>query len=249
MRVDQVLQSRREAMPVAAPPGGRDRTCRVIGDLLPSAPRIEHSEREIALIRSAYRTMSRHGTERLSLRKVAEDAGVSPPLLVYHFGGKDELLLATMRWALVSTVNRIRRRLDGITDAREALAELIDAVFVSPRANRDFYLVYLDMVQYSVRRPSFSGLTEMLREQVNGSFAAVVTRGVEARVFRVDSVELASRQARAVVEGGFIQWLQDTNWEQTHAQLKAHCHRAILTMLSVAPPDPDPAPETNPRRP
>ena len=102
----------------------------VIGDLLPSAPRIEHSDREVALIRSAYRTMSRLGTERLSLREVAQDAGVSPPLLVYHFGGKDELLLATMRWALVSTVNRIRRRLDGITDAQEALAELMDAVFV-----------------------------------------------------------------------------------------------------------------------
>jgi AcrR family transcriptional regulator len=220
----------------------------VIGDLLPSAPRIEHSDREIALIRSAYRTMSRLGTVRLSLREVAQEAGVSPPLLVYHFGGKDELLLATMRWALVSTVNRIRRRLDGITDAREALAELIDAVFVGPGPNRDFYLVYLDMVQYSVRRPSFSGLAEMLREQVNGSFAAVVTRGVETGAFRVDSVELASRQARAVVEGGFIQWLQDTNWEQTHAQLKVDCHRALLAMLSATPPVPDPEPATSPQR-
>ena len=82
----------------------------------------------------------------------------------------------------------------------------------------------------------------MLREQVNGSFAAVVTRGVETGVFRVDSVELASRQARAVVEGGFIQWLQDTNWEQTHAQLKLDCHRALLAMLSAAPTAPDPAP-------
>lgn len=193
------------------------------------------SPHEIRIIRGTYAAMARVGTQQLSLRRIAKELEVSPPLLVYHFGSRDNLLIETMHWALAGTVRRIQRQVAGITDPRAALAALIDAVFVGPQANRDFHLIYLDLVQYAVRQQSFVRLAELLREHINGSYAAVIAQGVAAGVFVADDVDAAARRARAIVEGGFLQWLQDENWEQSHAALRADCHEALTLLLSPRP--------------
>jgi AcrR family transcriptional regulator len=187
--------------------------------------------RETELLRSTYRLMARVGTQELSLRQVGADAGVSPPLLVYYFGNKEGLMRQTMHWALASMVHRIERHIGGTRTSEEALEALIDAIFVSPKANRDFYLVYLDLVQHTVRNSAFEELAELLRTHINGSYAFVIRHGIEEGVFEVDDVDSAASRARAIVEGGLLQWLQDSNWRETHAELRKFCHSALLEML------------------
>jgi AcrR family transcriptional regulator len=196
---------------------------------LPESKRF--SEHELKLVRGTYAAMARVGAQQLSLRRVARELGVSPPLLVYHFGTRENLLVETMRWALAGTVRRIERQVAGITDPEQALAALMNAVFVSPQANRDFHLVYMDLVQYSIREPSFNGLSDVLRTHINGSYAGVIRAGVETGVFQVDDVDVAARHARAIVEGGFLQWLQQDDWETTHGALQRECHEALLVLL------------------
>lgn len=185
-------------------------------------------------MRGTYEAMARTGTQQLSLRGIAKQLGVSPALLVYHFGSKDHLLIETMHWALAGTVGRIQRRIADIQDPQEALSVLMDAVFVGPRANRDFHLIYMDLVQYAVRRESFAPLTQLLHEHIDGTYADVIGQGVQAGVFQVADVELAARQVRAIVEGGFLQWLQREDWEQTHADLHRDCEAAVLKLLSAS---------------
>jgi AcrR family transcriptional regulator len=193
------------------------------------------SAHELKLVRGTYRAMARAGTQQLSLRDIAKELGVSPALLVYHFGSKDNLLVETMHWALAGSVGRIERRMAGIEDPLEALAAILDAVFVGARANRDFYLIYLDLVQYAVRHESFTTLAALLRQHINDSYAAVIRRGVDAGLFETADVDLAARQVRAIVEGGFMQWLQEDDWEQTHAALQRDCHAAVLRLLAPHP--------------
>ena len=190
------------------------------------------SAHELKLVRGAYAAMARDGTQQLSLRAIAKQLGVSPALLVYHFGSKDNLLIETMHWALAGSVRRIQRRVEGITDPQEALGVMLDALFVDPAANRDFYLIYMDLVQYAVRHESFTTLATLLREHIDDTYAAVIRQGVDAGVFESADVELSARQVRAIVEGGFLQWLQQEDWEQTHAALQRDCHAAVLRLLA-----------------
>lgn len=190
------------------------------------------SPHEVKIVRGTYQAMAEFGTQQLSLRRIAGELGVSPALLVYHFGSRDNLLIETMHWALAGTVRRIRGKVDGIEDPEEALTALMDAVFVSPRENRDFHLIYMDLVQYAVRQETFSKLTALLHEHINGSYARVISQGVGSGVFHADDIELAARRARAIVEGGFLQWLQEEGWEETHAALQRDCHEALLLLLS-----------------
>lgn len=190
------------------------------------------SEHELRLVRGAYRVMAESGTQQLSLRTIARRLGVSPALLVYHFGSKDNLLIETMHWALAGTVRRVQARVAGIEEPRAALTAMLGAVFVGPRENRAFYLLYMDLVQYAVRRESFTTLAALLREHVDGTYATVIRQGAEAGAFDVDDVARAARQVRAVVEGGFLQWLQRDDWQEAHAVLQRDTHAATLRLLA-----------------
>lgn len=190
------------------------------------------SPHEIRLVRGTYAAMARQGAQQISLRGIAKELEVSPALLVYHFGSKDNLLIETMHWALASTVRRIQRKIADVEDPEAALGALMDAVFVGPRANRDYHLIYMDLVQYAVRHESFGTLSALLHRHINDTYALVIRQGVEAGVFEAADVDLAAQHVRATVEGGFLQWLQTDDWEQTHAALQRDCHEAILRLLS-----------------
>jgi AcrR family transcriptional regulator len=169
----------------------------------------------------------------MSLQDVADEAGVSKALVLYHFGTKDALLLAAMKWAVERTAQRIRSRIEAGSSPREQISELIEAIFIEPEANRDFYLFYLDLVEHAGRVPSFSELSTMLIEIINGLYAEVIADGVRAGVFDVPDVDVAARNMRAVIEGTFLQWMQTDDWRANHGAWREQCRGAVLRLLGA----------------
>jgi len=185
------------------------------------------------IVRSAYQMMADRGSHRLTLLDIAEAAGVSKALLLYHFGAKDTLLHAAMQWALERTAERIRRRLEPAVTGAEAISLLIDAVFIDPQANRDFYLFYIDLVEHAARVPRFGEFSIMLTEIINGLYAEVIEAGIRDGSFQVTDAQLAARHMRALIEGTFLQWMQTDNWRAAHRQWRDACQEAILKLLSA----------------
>jgi AcrR family transcriptional regulator len=191
------------------------------------------SERESALVKSTYRVIARQGGHRLSLQDIADEAGVSKGLILYHFKTKDRLLLTTMRWALHRTASRIRERLHGVDDLRELVDALLDAVFVGPEQNRDFHLLYLDLVEHAARDPSFSELPTLTDQIITGLYPEVIRDGAQRDMIRVDDVEEAAWALRAHIEGTFLTWLQQSDWKQSHSRHKARCRAGVLRLFGV----------------
>lgn len=191
------------------------------------------SHREIEIVSSAYRTMARRGSHRTSLQDIADEAGVSKALLLYHFGSKDSLLLASMRWAVERTEQRIRKRLEASTGAPDQISALVDAIFIGPEANRDFYLFYLDLIEHVARAPGFGPLSTVLDDIINGLYAEVVQAGVAEGAFVVDDVGRAAREMRAMIEGTFVQWIQSADWRENHGEWKEECRLALLDLLEA----------------
>lgn len=196
----------------------------------------DRSLREMEIIRSAYRTMARRGSHRMSLQDVADDAGVSKALLFYHFGTKDALLLAAMKWAVEGTAERIRAQLESGESPHDQLVALIDAIFVEPEANREFYLFYLDLVEHAGRAPSFVGLSTMLNEIINGLYREVIDNGAREGVFDVEDVDVAARHMRALIDGTFLQWIQTDDWMDNHQIWKEQCRAALLRLVGATDP-------------
>jgi AcrR family transcriptional regulator len=193
------------------------------------------SPRAYALVRSAYQVITRQGSHRLSLQDVADQAGVSKGMVLYYFKSKEHLFLVTMRWALERTEARIRQRIAGAGDPNEAIAALVDAVFVGPEQNRDFYLLYLDLIEHAARVPSFGQLSGMAHEIINGLYEEVIRDGVAAGGLRVEDPAAAAAAMRALIEGTFLVWLQREDWRDSHAEFKALCHRNLLLLLGARP--------------
>lgn len=193
-----------------------------------------YSSHEIRIIRGTYKAMATIGTQQLSLRRIAKELDVSPALIGYHFKSRDALVMETMRWALAGTVRRIARKVASIQDPRGAFSALMDGVFLGPKPSRDFHLIYLDLVQYSTRESTFVELADLLKTHIDGTYASVIQQGVEAGLFEVEDLAVAAKRARAVVEGSFIQWLQDKDWELSYGALREECEAALLKLFRPA---------------
>ncbi|MEU9734776.1 TetR/AcrR family transcriptional regulator [Streptomyces sp. NPDC048002] len=209
------------------------------------------SEPEIRLIRGTYSALARHGTQQLSLRGIARELEVSPALLVYHFGNHENLLTATLRWAMDQTRRRLHERVDGIDDPGKKFTAFLDGIFVSADENREHMLIYLDLVQYAIRNPEFDRTTRLWRTYMTDAYLDVIHTGVQAGVFQIRDARESAQKARAIVEGLCLQWLQDRSWRKNHDKLRRDCEEALLALLRPFPqgesstdPTAAPLPET-----
>jgi TetR/AcrR family transcriptional regulator, fatty acid metabolism regulator protein len=189
---------------------------------------------QLRIVRSAYKVMGMAGGASFSLQEVADDAGVSKALLIYHFKSKEGLALAALEWALKRVAERIVRAIDPIETAERKVEVMLDAIFARADQNRHFYLVYAELLGHAARLESYGAVATTFHETVNAMYAEVAALGMREGVFtRRDSQEAAVAM-RALIDGMFLQWLLERDWRGTHAAYRALCKQAILAYLRSA---------------
>ncbi len=189
------------------------------------------SPKQAELLRCTYQVLAEHGLRQMTLRRVAERAGVNKGLLLYYFGNKENLVLSAMRWVLARVGRRILSAVSQAGGAEEKIRATIDAIFVDPKANRDFYLVYLDLVTTAARQHRFQELSTTFRNIVDAVYAYIIEEGVREGAFRVQDVQEAASVVRALVDGLFLQWLHEPDLEATHALVRERCKQAVFSYL------------------
>ncbi len=194
------------------------------------APRLEAKDRRAELVRAAYRVMAADGVHRVPLERVAEAAGVSKGLVLYHFQTKDNLVLAALEWVLEVTAHRIRTAVEEAAPG-QAIAAVVDAVWVGPQPNRDFFRFYLDGVEHQTRSDGFELFGEMTRRIINGLYEEVIRQEVAAGRRAIAAPTAAAEAMRAVIEGMFLQWLQTRDWAESHTRFKTHCLAVLDAIL------------------
>lgn len=194
----------------------------------------ELTPKQELIIRTAYEVMSDRGVDRVALQEVADEADVSKGIILYHFKTKENLVLTTMRWVLTRVEARIREAIEQAERPEARIEAMIAAIFVDAEANRRFYLSYIELLDHAARFEPFSQLHATFQSIVNGLYAQVVREGVEDGVFDVGDVDEAAAVIRALIDGLFLQWLQERDWEGTHARYRERTTDAILTYLEPA---------------
>jgi AcrR family transcriptional regulator len=89
---------------------------------------------KVTLLRAAVEVMGESGYEGASIRDMAERAGVSVAALYYHFPSKQDLLREFLDEAYDITLQRIHRRLSGLTDPVDRLREIVGTIVWSHAA-------------------------------------------------------------------------------------------------------------------
>jgi AcrR family transcriptional regulator len=186
------------------------------------------SSRQDELLRTAYRLMAIKGMHRMTLQDVADSAGMSKANVVYHYKTKEDLVLKTMQWVLERVAARVVEATESATGRDAKIRAMIDAIFVDPKRNRNFYIVYAELIAHSSRNGRFAELNDWFREIVNGQYAAVI--GSTTRRSK-KAVAESAMVVRALIDGLFLQWLEEPDWEARHAEYKDLCVRSIIDFL------------------
>jgi hypothetical protein len=105
---------------------------------------------------------------------------------------------------------------------------MIDAIFLDPQRNRNFYIVYAELIAHSSRNGRFAKLNGWFRDIVTGQYADVI--GSTDRRSKKAIAEQAT-VVRALIDGLFLQWLEEPDWEAKHAEYKDLCVRSIIALL------------------
>jgi TetR/AcrR family transcriptional regulator, fatty acid metabolism regulator protein len=192
----------------------------------------ELTPQQVHLLRNTYHLISQRGVHQVALEDISELAGVSKGILLYYFKTKENLVLATMRWALQATAVRIHDAMAAAHTPEAKVLAMIDAIWIGADTNRGFYLTYLDLAAHAARNESFTELSATFHLIVDGLYAEAVAEGVHVGAFAVESVDEAATVVRAIIDGLFIQWMQTRAWKRRHAAFRETCKRAVLAYLT-----------------
>ncbi|HXH96629.1 MAG TPA: TetR/AcrR family transcriptional regulator [Gaiellaceae bacterium] len=195
---------------------------------VPLSPEQRQPTRQEELLRIAYRLMADKGMHRMTLQDVADAAGMSKANVVYHYKTKENLVLATMEWVLQRVAARVVQATASAEGRNARIRAMIDAIFVDPQRNRAFYIVYAELITHSSRNGRFAELNGWFREIVTGQYATIID-GTSGRSKK--SVAESAMVVRALIDGLFLQWLEEPDWEARHKQYKDLCARSIIAFL------------------
>jgi len=150
------------------------------------------------ILDAAGRVIPRHGLDRVTMHRIAEEANVSPPTLYWHFRNKEDLLLAVVE-RLAQSINP-----PGLigeprsTDAPErALAAFMAVAMEAQAAHLDLFRTLLVEVG---NRPE---LASVLYERVVGPLWGAVAAYMELQVTRGE-FKLGHPLLRVVALAGMV---------------------------------------------
>ena len=180
------------------------------------------------MLRVAYHLMATKGMHRMTLQDVADAAGMSKANVVYHYKTKEDLVLTVMQWVLERVAARVVEATASAAGRDAKVRAMIDAIFLDPQRNRTFYTVYAELIAHSSRNGRFAELNGWFRDIVTGQYATVIG-STTRRPKR--PVEESAMIVRALIDGLFLQWLEEPEWEKRHGEYKDLCARSIIAFL------------------
>ena len=151
-------------------------------------------EKVEAIIRAASRAVARKGYAQVSLRDVAEVAGVPKSLLHYYFKDKNELMEALLRYLnrrYIKIIDRVARLpLSTSEKLEKGFEEFQKFTAREPK----WMLIILDLLVQAVHRPESKKEAYSLYEEVTGIIVGVLKKEKDAGAARgeVDEAVMSS---------------------------------------------------------
>lgn len=91
--------------------------------------RLPRTERRVQLLAAAQRVFSANGYHAAAMDEIAEQAGVSKPVLYQHFPGKLDLYIALLESHVDELVGRVQEALGSTTDNKQRVQAAVGAFF------------------------------------------------------------------------------------------------------------------------
>lgn len=195
----------------------------------PAYTRLQVDERRRQLIEAGSRLFAEHAYEEISMRRIAQAAGISKPLLYHYFPSKIELFKAALADQAAELHSVIQPSGEG--PPLQQLTDILDAYLAWIEANSQ---AWLKLMRSAATLPEASELIEGFRrgtlEQILG---ALTEDGVPRPALRT-----ALQGWLGYVDGAIVDWVSaggDLNRAQVRDLIVAAFGAALMAAQQVDP--------------
>jgi AcrR family transcriptional regulator len=143
----------------------------------PTFKRLPRAVREQQMLDSALKVFSRRGFHAASMDEIADDAGISKPMVYAYLGTKEELFLACLRREVDRLMEAIARVVEPDLPPDEQLWRGLRAFFGFVGAHRDGWLM---LYRQARGQEPFAGDTVAMRGRIVVVVAGMLGRALPA---------------------------------------------------------------------
>jgi AcrR family transcriptional regulator len=190
-------------------------------------------ERRLTLLKAAFREVAEKGFADVTLDDIARRAGVSKGVTLYYFSSKEDLFRRLFGWLVDSIHARMREAVSERSDPVEKLRALVAITFPSPSKNRAFFRAFVDFCGLAARREGFREVTERFYRGCREIDGAIVEDGIRRGIFALREAASAASTVRAIFDGLMMQWLAESDPEDTFPAYRQRCERELLRYLAA----------------
>jgi TetR/AcrR family transcriptional repressor of bet genes len=131
-------------------------------------------QRRTALMNAAIKAIHRRGSLEVTMSEIASHAGVSPALAHHYFGGKDQLIVATMRHLLSELRKKTIDELHKARSPRQRVSAVIAACFSPEQFEQETVTTWLTFYHYAQSSDAAARLLSVYFRRLNSNLAAAL---------------------------------------------------------------------------
>jgi TetR/AcrR family transcriptional repressor of bet genes len=151
------------------------------------------------LIDAAIRTIGQRGSLDVTVAQIAQEAGVSPALAHHYFGGKEQLMLATMRHLLHELGRDLSIALRRASSPRERISAIIAVNFSASQFAPETVAAWLTFYVHAQQSAETRRLLRIYARRLHSNLAEAL-----ARITGRTQARFIAEGAGALIDGLYI---------------------------------------------
>lgn len=143
---------------------------------------VDHNERRRQIAEAVWRLAIRGGLEQVTLRRAAAEAGVSPRLLQYYFGTRDQLLLGALEILNAEAEQQATDRISSLGEApstREIVRGVLLEMLPLDAQRHDRHVVYAAYFVRFLVEPALAAVARVAAPELENLVTDLITRAQE----------------------------------------------------------------------
>jgi AcrR family transcriptional regulator len=153
------------------------------------------------ILDAAMRRIAREGIDEVRIARIAMDAGVSAALVHYHFESREALLVEALEHSFETAGDQRTGYGDPAAPPAERLRTLIDECLPEPGAQRDDFVLWVELWLRAARRPELSSTAGRLYARLHEWTRGVIDDGVARGAFAAQDTGRATDRLLALIDG------------------------------------------------
>ena len=160
------------------------------------------------ILAAAVRRIAREGIDDVRIARIAMDAGVSAPLVHYHFETREALLAEALEYSYAHAGDaRIASGELPAASHAERLRSMIDQCLPTTPALKEDWVLWVELWLRAVRHPELRPVAEQLYGRLHAWFANEIAAGVRDGEFESCDPDAVADRALALIDGFGIRTL------------------------------------------